>query len=233
MPACSLAGNRIISLILLGQFIEIITKHSVLCSSLNFLGESHCYGLASIVVCQCLKCSTLFRFTSSEVTSYNTTNHYTVNTGATLGQIATGGGADHLKEQLACMQVPSLSSPTFISLERTMEAVFEAIVSNQLLSTAGQVERRLAIAQGNYHNAVPAITVVVDGGWSNRSHKHSYNANSGVGVIFGAATKALLFNGVRNKYCSVCAINTRNEKPIPTHHCYHNWSMQHRGKHHS
>ena len=140
----------------------------------------------------------LFRFTSSEVTSYSTTNHYTVNIGATLGQIVTGGGADHLKEQLACIQVPSLSSPTFINLEHTMGTAFEATVSTQLL-TAGQMERQLAIAQGNYHNGVPAITVVVDTGWSKRSHKHSYNANSGVGVIFGAATKALLFIGVRNK----------------------------------
>ena len=145
----------------------------------------------------------LFRFTSSEVTKYSTTNHYTVNIGATLGQIATGGGADHLKEQLACIQVPSLSSPTFINLEHTMGTAFETTVSTQLL-TAGQMERQLAIAQGNYHNGVPAITVVVDAGWSKRSHKHSYNANSGVGVIFGAATKALLFIGVRNKYCSIC-----------------------------
>ena len=165
----------------------------------------------------------LFQFTSSEVTSYSTTNHYTVNIGATLGQIATGGGADHLKEQLACIQVPSLSSPTFINLEHTMGTAFEATVSTQLL-TAGQMERQLAIAQGNYHNGVPAITVVVDAGWSKRSHKHSYNANSGVGVIFGAATKALLFIGVRNKYCSICAINNRNGKPIPTHHCFRNWS---------
>ena len=104
-----------------------------------------------------------------------------------------------------------------------MGTTFEAIVSKQLL-TAGQVERRLAIEKGNYHNGVPAITVVVDAGWSKRSHKHSYNANSGVGVIFGAATKALLFIGVRNKYCSICAINARNDKPIPTHHCYRNWS---------
>ena len=65
---------------------------------------------------------------------------------------------------------------------------------------------------------------MVDGGWSKRSHKHSYNANSGVGVIFGAATKALLFIGVRNKYCSICAINNRNEKPIPTHQRYRDWS---------
>ena len=104
-----------------------------------------------------------------------------------------------------------------------MGAAFEGIVSKQLL-TAGQVEKQLAIERGSYHNGVPAITVVVDAGWSKRSHKHSYNANSGVGVIFGAATKALLFIGVRNKYCSICAINNRNETPIPTHQCYRNWS---------
>ena len=192
---------------------------------MNFLGESHRYGLSSVMICQWFKCSMLFWFTTSEVTSYSTTNHYTVNIGATLGQIATGGGADHLKEQLACIQVPSLSTPSFINLEHSMGATSEAIVSTQLL-TAGKMERQLAIAQGNYYNGVPAITVVDDAGWSKRSHKHSYNANSGVGVMFfGAVTKALLFIGVRNKkYCSICAINTRNNKPIPTHQCYCNWS---------
>ena len=165
----------------------------------------------------------LFWFTTSEVTSHSTTNNYTVNIGATLGQIATGGGANHLKEQLVCIQVPSLSTPSFINLERTMGTTFEAIVSTRLL-TAGQMEKQLAIGQGNYHNGVPAITVVVDAGWSKRNHKHSYNANSGVGVIFGAVTEPLLFIFVRNKYCSICAINTRNNKPIPTHHCYRNWS---------
>ena len=67
--------------------------------------------------------------------------------------------------------------------------------------------------------------MVVDAGWSKRSHKHSYNANSGIGVIFGAATKALLFIGVQNKYCSVCAISSRNNVlPVPLHKCYRNWS---------
>ena len=175
------------------------------------------------MICQCLKCSTLFRLASSEITSYDDKNHFSVNIGAALGQTATGGGGDHLKEQLACIQIPSLSVPSFIELERTMGAAFEGIVSRKLL-TAGQVQKQLAIEKGSYHNGVPAITVVVDGGWSKRSHKHSYNANSGVGVIFGAATQALLFIGVRNKYCSICAINNRNDKPIPTHQCYRNWS---------
>ena len=175
------------------------------------------------MICQCPKCYMIFQVTNSEITSYSTTNHYSVNISTTLGQIATGGGADHLKEQLTCIQVPSLSTPTFVNLEYIMGTKFEATVNHQLL-TAGQIERQLAIAQGNYHHGVPAITVIVDGGWSKRSHKHSYNVKSGVGVIFRATTKALLFIGVRNKYCSICAINTARNKPIPTHQCYRNWS---------
>ena len=46
----------------------------------------------------------------------------------------------------------------------------------------------------------------------------------GIGVIFGAAaTKRLLFIGVRNKYCSVCAISEQKNSPPPSHQCYRNW----------
>ena len=122
----------------------------------EFFGESHRYGLASIMVCQCQKCSTLFRLTCSEITSYDDKNHFSVNIGAALGQIATGEGGDHLKEQLACIQIPSLSGPSFIEMERTMGAAFEGIVSIKLL-TASQVEKQLSIEKGSYHNGVPAI----------------------------------------------------------------------------
>ena len=162
------------------------------------------------MVCQCLKCSSLFRFTTSEITTINGTNHYDVNISAALGQIATGGGAEYMKEQLACFQVPSLSTPSFIDLECDMGTIFKETVTEQIL-IAGQKEEELAIQRGSYHNTVPAITVVVDGGWSKRSHGHSYIDNSGVGVIFGTATKGLLFIGVRNKHCSICAINARRE----------------------
>ncbi len=67
---------------------------------------------------------------------------------------------------------------------------------------------------------MPAITVIVDGGWSKRSHRHSYNANSGVAIIIGKETGKLLFIGVRNKYCTACARNTPHDK----HTCYKNWN---------
>ena len=155
--------------------------------------------------------------------THNNDTHYTTNVQAVLGQVATGGGGEHLEEQLACLQIPSVTKTTFIQLEPHLGTVFEQLVGDSLVA-AGKEEKELAIAHGRYHNGVPAITVVVDGGWSKRSHKHSYNAKSGVGVIFGAATKKLLFIGVRNKYCSICAISEQKNSPPPPHQCYQNWS---------
>ena len=66
----------------------------------------------------------------------------------------------------------------------------------------------------SYHQGIPAITVIVDGGWSKRTHKHSYNALSGVGVIFGKHTGKLLYVGVRNKFC---AAGTKEN-------CFKNWN---------
>ena len=60
---------------------------------------------------------------------------------------------------------------------------------------AGKEEKRLAEESGDYHEEVPAVTVVVDGGWSKRSHRHSYNAKSGVGIIMGKETGKLLHIG--------------------------------------
>ena len=96
-----------------------------------------------------------------------------------------------------------------------MGTAFKAMVGENLLN-AGQKEKQLVIEQKNYHNRVLAITVV-DAGWSKCSHKYFYNANSGVEVIVSAAAKALLFIGIRSKYCSVCAISGRNNVTAPSH----------------
>ena len=68
---------------------------------------------------------------------------------------------------------------------------------------------------------IPAITVIVDGGWSKRSDRHSYNAKSGVGIIIGQATGKLLHIGVRNKYCTACTQGV----PLEQHACFKNWSQ--------
>ena len=73
--------------------------------------------------------------------------------------------------------------------------------------------------RNEYHEGVPVITVIVDGGWSKRSHRHSYNVNSGVAIIIGKATGKIIYLGVRNKYSSACARGISPRK----HTCYRNW----------
>ena len=76
------------------------------------------------------------------------------------------------------------------------------------------------MSKGSCHNGIPAITVVVDAGWSKRSHKHSYNAKYGVGIVVGMETKKLLHVGVKNKYCSVCAMAESVGKEPADHECH-------------
>ena len=81
-----------------------MTEHAVLCgASVIFLGESSRYGLAYVLVSQCQKCQSVFRYYTSNKLTYNHNTYYTSNIQAVLGQIATGGGAEHLEEQLACI----------------------------------------------------------------------------------------------------------------------------------
>ena len=48
--------------------------------------------------------------------------------------------------------------------------MFVQLVEDNLFA-AGKKERSLTLAQGTFHNRVPAIIVVVDGGWSKQSHR--------------------------------------------------------------
>ncbi|KAH7957047.1 hypothetical protein HPB52_014633 [Rhipicephalus sanguineus] len=63
------------------------------------------------------------------------------------------------------------------------------------MTEAGEEEKMLAEAAGYFceDGTTPWITVVVDGGWSHRSHGHRYSANSGVAVIVGKRTQKLLY----------------------------------------
>ena len=118
------------------------------------------------------------------------------------------------------MGVFVMRKQSFIHTERAIGEMWKKQLFDSM-AEAGKEEKRLAEERNQYHEGVPAITVVVDGGWSKRSHKHSYNANSGVGIIIGKETGKLLHIGVRNKFCSACAQKIPRDK----HACYRNWSQ--------
>ena len=51
----------------------------------------------------------------------------------------------------------------------------ENILAEEIIEV-GKEEKKLALDRKDIINDHSAITVIVDGGWSKRSHKHSYNA---------------------------------------------------------
>ena len=131
--------------------------------------------------------------------SANGHQRWVVKVAAVLGQMATGGGATSLTRTVSPMNVQGMPNKLYTIMERFLSGCTHQLLTEKMIA-AGEEEKKLAMARGGFHQGIPAITVVVDGGWSKQSHKHLYNAKSGVAVIFGQCTKKLLFLSMRNKY---------------------------------
>jgi len=128
-----------------------------------------------------------------------------------------------LNESMATLGIPSLTKRSFMAIEKCIGDWWRTLLSNSM-KQAGEEEKAIAVSKHNYQDGdIPSVTVIVDGGWSKRAHKHSYNAKSGVGIIIGKQTRKILFMGVRNKYCAVC--HTSSGESIPEHTCFLNWDQ--------
>ena len=162
-------------------------------------------GLASIFEVSCDSCEEKFTMeTSTKIAGSKGINkRYGVNVGAVWGQTATSGGQRKLNEMMASICIPGISKGTFIRIETQIGNKWEDILSTEL-QKAGEEEKRLAIERKYFFQDVPVIKVVVDGGWSKRSHKHSYNAKSGVALIIGKEINKLLYLGIRYSAVRAC-----------------------------
>ena len=174
--------------------------------------------MASIICSHCSKCSFVIPLTTSKkVPGPSGISRWEVDLAAVCGQMFTGGCHSKLKETMSMLDVPVVSPKNFIITEWSIGQWWKSELQAEM-KEAGKEEKRLAVRKGDFHEGVPAITVIVDAGWSKRSHKHTYNAKSSVGVIIGQETGKLLF-GVCNKYCAACNQGLSREK----HHCFKNW----------
>ncbi len=61
-----------------------------------------------------------------------------------------------------------MTKAAFISTERAIGEWWKEKLMESMLE-AGREEKRLAAESGSFHEGVPAIAVIVDGGWSKRS----------------------------------------------------------------
>jgi len=233
MPSPPLNGSRIINLENLQEHVQTIVNHAISCPSTSrnsvddqvavTMNETHRDGLASTLTTHCSNCNEEFTLhTSSKVKGLTGKPYWESNVAATWGQMSTGGGHSRLEESMAVLGVPVMTKKAFMGAERRIGQWWQTLLQESM-KAAGEEEKAIALAKNRMHDGIPAITVIVDGGWSKRAHKHSYNAKSGVGIIIGKETGKILFMGVRNKYCAVCSKVTDGNPP-PKHDCYLNWS---------
>ena len=90
--------------------------------------------------------------------------------------MCTGGGYTPLAETMAVLGVQTMSKQLFMSTERKICEWWRDLPRHHLVKKKDSNN----IANNSYHQEVPAVTVVVDAGWSKHTHKHSYNAKLGV-----------------------------------------------------
>ena len=75
--------------------------------------------------------------------------------------MATGRDCNKLEESMSILGVLVLSKS------------YSFLLKNLSQTIAGKIECKLSVQQGNFHQGVPAITVIVDSGWSKITHKHT------------------------------------------------------------
>ena len=148
--------------------------------------------------------------------------YWETNLAAVWSQMATGNGHSPLSEAMAVMGVPTMTKVSFVSTEQHIGEWWWELLQESM-QAAGEEEKHIAIASNSFHQNFPAISVIVDGGWSKRTNKHNYNSKSGVAIIIGKVTGKILFMGVRNKFCSICTRANNIASPIPDHQCFKNW----------
>ena len=225
-------GSRIMNLQNLKTSMIELTTHTASCQAaqekvlcnepaITFDSETK-NGLHSILCATCRGCNATFNIESSGDFGSDDIKRKDINVRAVWGSMVTGGGCSSMTEMLGTMGIPGMSDRTYMTIEEEIGRLWKTVLEEEMIN-AGKEERDLAIENGEFFNGIPAITIICDGGWSKRTHKHSYNAMAGVGVIFGARTKKLLHIGIKNKLCYTCSrASTVNINPAP-HECFKNW----------
>ena len=74
------------------------------------------------------------------------------------------------------LDVLAVSKKSFLKAENLIGDKWKETLTEEMI-LAGKAEREAALAEGKLDEGIPTIDVVVDGGWSTRSHQHSYTAN--------------------------------------------------------
>lgn len=177
------------------------------------------HGLKTQFFFQCRMC----HFQDSIWSEPTVENILDINRGAVCGTMLTGTGHKQLQELLAAVDVPCMANETYQKYHHEMSEAFAAAAEEEM-RVAGEQETKLAIERGDVINGTPHIPVITDDSWMKRSYRSgSYDSPSGSAIIMGYYSRKILYVGIRNKYCVVCARAAKLKVNVKEHVCYKNW----------
>ena len=190
-PHVVIEEARIVNISQLEKYISDITIHVAQCAAnttgkIVLIGEKR-DGLSSIISSECSACGYIIKLeTSQKVKCAGGPSRWECNLAAVWGQMSTGGGHSTLTESMGMVGVPVMTKRTFMATERTIGEWWRERLHQSMID-AGKQGKQLAVDRGDFHEGVPAITVIVDGGWS---WYNNWPRNQHVSV--------------RNEYCAAC-----------------------------
>lgn len=182
--------------------------------------EERKIGFISKFSLKCNMCGSSFVLNSCEEKK----EEMSLNESFVSAVIAIGSGFSGLEELSAIVGIPCISKRKY---NKCQEKVYDWWEKTKIKSMeeAAQEEARLAIDDGCVDkDGIPMITVVADGCWAKRSYKTNYSSLSGAAAIVGHRTGKILYMGVKNKYCMMCARANTKKSPPSEHRCFKNYN---------
>ena len=139
--------------------IGMLTAHSAECGGKCTLeGETMHSGLAVIMQASCAKCGHVFSIKTSPRAQTSNGKQWTVNLGAVLGELSTGGGLTRLNSTLALMDVPGMHKRMYSNIEEFLGKEMRVHLAHSM-QQAAEEEKQHTIETNTFPQGIPSITV--------------------------------------------------------------------------
>lgn len=203
--------------------LKIISNHAPYFSctifNLNIIGETK-IGLYSKLKLYCIMCKAELIINTSDP---QPTQNLDINTAAISGITSVGIGLKQFQELCIAMNLPTITQQMYRKKHTEICDQWEK-TAHKVMAAAAERDRIAAIEEGRVKNEVAVIDVIADGCWSKRSCKSNCAALSGAAAIVGKKLGEVLFLGVRNKFCCICARAQNKGIKSSEHKCFKNYT---------
>jgi len=222
--ATFLKGRRLFSFENFEKFLDSYADHIENCGKRpQFTGEYRS-GLYSVCNYYCFVCNRNISLSNSEGRDIPSFFDSNINYCALLGCLSNGIGRKAFNDILALLDIPGLTSKCYKHVQFKVEKYIDEYLDVSITGAINEEKDNALVIDSFDKDGKPGISAVGDAGWSKRSYRSSYTANSAAAVLIGAHSKKILYVGVKNKYCSVCQ-SYINKDSGKEHICFKNWSV--------